>query len=179
MYINWKRKELVITIALYGPEGSGKTTTWEHVKRYVSPEDVDGDTVRVRLENVQGKRLILNLRDTDGDVEAASQRRVSLYGVDGVVFVADSALERQKYNSHSLYELESYLEAMQKNIYSMPFLFQYNKRDLAGSVPVEELQARLNPDGIFFHHNTSALGGDGVKDVMQTITDLILTTVLY
>ena len=179
MYINWKRKELVFTIALYGPQGSGKTTTWEYVARKaVEPPRKGEDSVSLYLQDVQGKHLLLNLRDTDGGQEGRGRRRTALYGVDGIIFVADSAPERLQANMDSLYELEGYLGEMNKTVYMMPFLFQYNKRDLTACLDLKDIQTHLNPDRIFSHQATAARRGDGLLEVVQTITDLILAAVL-
>jgi hypothetical protein len=179
MYINWRKKELVITIALYGPQGSGKTTMWHYIARKaLHPPEEGDDTTTLYLQDIQGKRVLLNVRDTPGETEASSRRRVALYGVDGLIFVADSLKERQEANDQSLYELEEHLGTMNKTIYALPFVFQYNKRDLKGVVPVTELQKRFNPDRIFPCQATSATTGDGVVKTLQCITDLVLTTVL-
>ncbi len=179
MYINWKRKELVITIALYGPPGSGKTTMWQYVaQKALHPPEAGGDTATLYLQDIQGKRLLLHLRDISGAPAAASKRRVALYGVDGMIFVADSAPERQDANADTLYELEQNLGTMDKTIYALPFVFQYNKRDLDDAVPFAALQERLNPDQVFLQQPTCALTGEGIVDTMKCITDLILTTYL-
>jgi hypothetical protein len=179
MYINWRKKEMVMTMALYGPQGSGKTTTWRYIARKaLEPPEEGADTTTLYLQDIQGKRLLLNVRDTPGSTEASTRRRVSLYGVDGLIFVADSLPERREANDQSLYELEEHLGAMNKTIYGLPFIFQYNKRDLETVEPISKLQKRLNPDRIFLHQPTSAKTGEGIVETLQCITDLILTTVL-
>lgn len=168
-----------MTMALYGPQGSGKTTMWRYIsQKALRPPDGDADTTTLYLQDVQGKRLLLNVRDTPGDTAASSRRRVALYGVDGLIFVADSLPERREANDQSLYELEEHLSTMNKTIYTLPFIFQYNKRDLETAESVSQLQKRLNPDRIFLHQPTSATTGEGVVETLQCITDLILTTVL-
>jgi signal recognition particle receptor subunit beta len=178
MYINWKRKELVITIALYGPQGGGKTTTWQHIAKSVDLTPDSDDTIRIYLKDIQGKKLILNIRDTLGAPEAASQRRIALYGVDGVIFTVDSASERRDANRQSLYELEGYLGMMDKTLYAVPFLFQYNKQDLEDALPLDALQDALNEDHIFPHQPTCAVSGEGVGPLVQKATDLILAALL-
>jgi signal recognition particle receptor subunit beta len=179
MYINWKRKELIITIALYGPSQSGKTTTWHVLSEGAdSPPEAGSDTFSLHLENVQDKQVILHVRDVPGESDAAEERRVALYGVDGLIFVADSEAARLEANRASLDELEANLTAMGKSIHTMPFLFQYNKRDLPTALPVAEIQQHLNPDRLFPHQETSATYAEGVLDVLRQATDLVLTTAL-
>ena len=178
MYINWKRKELVITIALYGPQGGGKTTTWQHIARSADVVPDSADTVRIYLRDVQGKRLILNIRDTPGDPEAASERRIALYGVDGLIFTADASPERQDANDESLYELEGHLGTMDKTLYGIPFVFQYNKQDVREALDLEVLQDSLNEDRVFPSQPTCAVTGEGVGSLVQKATDLVLAAVL-
>jgi signal recognition particle receptor subunit beta len=178
MYINWKRKELVITIALYGPPGGGKTTTWQRIAEHADVVPDSEDTVRLYLEDIQGKQLILNVRDTLGAPDAASQRRIALYGVDGVIFTVDSSPERQGANDQSLYELESHLGAMDKTLYTVPFVYQYNKQDVVDALDLDALQETLNKDEVFPHQSTCALSGEGIGPLVQKATDLILATLL-
>lgn len=175
MYVNWKRRELVITIALYGPQGSGKTTTWRHLVRG-APDipDAGSDTLSLRLDEVQGKRVILHIRDIPGGEEEAGRRRVALYGVDGVIFVADSDASRLEDNRRSLGELTAYLDDMQKSIYDLSFLFQYNKRDLQHALSIDDLQDDLNVERVFPYQETIALRGEGLVEVLKQATDLVL-----
>jgi hypothetical protein len=177
LYINWKRKELVITVALYGPQASGKTTTWRWLAQGAD-RSPSGDTFGLHLDDVRGKRVILHVRDTPGGEDAARRRRIALYGVDGLIFVADSDGFRQEANRQTLEELETNLRAMKKSIHQMPFIFQYNKRDLDQAVPVRQIQEVLNPDRIFPYQETCATREEGLVEILKQATDLVLTTVL-
>jgi hypothetical protein len=179
VYINWKRKELVITVAIYGPQGSGKTTTWRYLAQGASPPPTNGeDTFGLILDQVQGKQVILNVRDTPGAPEAASKRRIALYGVDGLIFVADSHTAMTDANRQSLYELQAHLEKMGKSMYQLPFLLQYNKRDLPDALPIEELQTLLNARRKFPYQETIAVEPQGMVEILKQVTDLVLMTVL-
>jgi hypothetical protein len=179
MYINWKQREIIVTLALYGPQGSGKTTTWRYWADTASTSPQAGeDSFSLRMENIQGKQLVLNVRDVPGDDSTASSRRIALYGVDGLIFVADSDPARQEANRQSLQELQANLAAMQKAMHALPVLFQYNKRDLTGAVTLEELQNLLNPQYIWPCRETTATQAVGLADVLKEATDLILVSVL-
>jgi hypothetical protein len=179
VYINWKKKEFVITVAVYGPQGSGKTTTWRYLAQGASPPLTNGgDTFGLTLDRVQGKQVILNVRDTPGAPDAATERRIALYGVDGLVFVADSHVSQIDANRQSLYELQANLEGMGKSMYQLPLLFQYNKRDLPDVLPVDELQTLLNARRKFPYQETVASREEGLVEILKQVTDLVLVTVL-
>jgi hypothetical protein len=179
MYINWKRKQLIITVALYGPPRSGKTTTWRVLSQgAVVPPEENADTFSLRLEEVQEKQVVLHVRDVPGEDATPSERRIALYGVDGLVFVADSGASRQEGNRISLVELDANLASIKKSIHTLPFIFQYNKRDLDDALPVGDLQNQLNPDRLFPHQETIAIRSEGVLEVLRQATDLVLTTAL-
>ncbi len=176
MYINWKKRELVITLALYGPLGSGKSTTWRFLAQGAVDLTQGVDTFSLRLEKIQGKQLILNLRDTPGQETAASQRRVALYGVDGLIFVVDSAPHRQAANRQSLNELEHSLSTMDKLLWRMPLLFQYNKRDLPDALSIALCHELFNPQGLPYQE-TCADSGEGLVELLQQATDLVLRSI--
>jgi hypothetical protein len=178
MYINWKRKELIITLALCGPRHSGKSTTWRYWSRKASPPPEDGaDMFSLRLENIQGKRLILHVRDISGsDTEAI--RRVALYGVDGLIFVADSHPEQREANRRALHELEKNLASMNKPIETTPLLLQYNKRDLADALPLNDLDLDLNPGARWPYQETIAIKETGLAKTLRQATDLALAMLL-
>lgn len=179
MYINWKQREIIITVALYGPAGSGKSTAWRYwSQNAVAPLANGDDMFSLRLEDVQKKRLVLQMRDIPGAKAEAARRRVALYGVDGLIFVVDSTSACLEANRLSLAELEANLDAMNKSIHSMPILLQYNKRDLPDALPTRDLQNALNAAGRLPYQETCAIRGEGLVEVLQQATDLILLSVL-
>ena len=74
-----------------------------------------------------------------------ASRKLILKGVDGVVFVADSQIERMEANIESMQNLYDNMAQHGYNLTSIPFVIQYNKRDLPNAAPIRELQAALNP----------------------------------
>jgi signal recognition particle receptor subunit beta len=68
-----------------------------------------------------------------------------LKGVDGIVFVADSQIERMEANQESMQNLYDNMAEYGYDLTKMPFVIQYNKRDLPNASPLSELQAALNP----------------------------------
>ena len=54
-----------------------------------------------------------------------------------------------------------------------PFVIQYNKRDLPGIAPVEELRARLNPAGVPDFESV-ATEGKGVFETLAAVSRLVV-----
>src|SRR3990172_8501006 len=83
-----------------------------------------------------------------GQVFYDASRKLILKGVDGVVFVADSQIERMEANIESMENLRLNLAEQGYNLDAVPFIIQYNKRDLPNVVPLDELKKSLNPKGL-------------------------------
>jgi hypothetical protein len=97
--------------------------------------------------------------------------------VDGLVFVADSHPAREQANRESLADLADHLVAMAftpAQIERMPRVFQWNKRDVPGAVPVERLRAALNPAGAP-EFEAVACAGRGVSETLRTICKAVLS----
>ncbi|MBN1115454.1 MAG: GTPase domain-containing protein, partial [Oligoflexia bacterium] len=102
-----------------------------------------------------------------------SSRKLILKGADGIVFVADSQKERNDANVKSIESLKIYLEEYGYRIEKIPFVFQYNKRDLSNVMTVAELSGSVNsyarPE-----FEATAVNGSGVFDTLKKITKLVL-----
>jgi signal recognition particle receptor subunit beta len=157
--INYASREINCKIVYYGPGLGGKTTNLEHVYGKVSP-DTRGklislatetertlffDFLPVDLGTIRGFRTRFHLYTVPGQVYYNASRKLILKGVDGVVFVADSQMERMEANVESMQNLYDNMTEHGYDITRMPFVIQYNKRDLPNAASVGELQAALNP----------------------------------
>ncbi len=80
-----------------------------------------------------------------GQVYYNASRKLILKGVDGIVFVADSQLERMEANQEAMQNLYDNMAEYGYDLTKMPFVIQYNKRDLPNASTVADLQAALNP----------------------------------
>ena len=105
------------------------------------------DFMPLDLGTVAGMRTCFQLYTVPGQVYYNSTRKLVLQGVDGVVFVADSSAAMVEENLESLRNLEENLNEYGKSLATLPLVIQYNKRDLPDALPVEELNAQLNPHG--------------------------------
>jgi len=149
-------------VVYYGPAASGKTTNLKHVYGRLDPAargklitPTDGpertlffDFLPVDMGVVRGVRTRFHLYTVPGQAPHGESRRLVLKGVDGLVFVADSHPQRMAANRESLADLEANLADYGLEIADLPLVIQYNKRDLEGATPVDELQAELNPRGL-------------------------------
>jgi signal recognition particle receptor subunit beta len=157
--INYASREINCKIVYYGPGLGGKTTNLEHVYGKVSPETrgklislatetertLFFDFLPVDLGTIRGFRTRFHLYTVPGQVYYNASRKLILKGVDGVVFVADSQMERMEANMESMQNLYDNMAEHGYDITRMPFVIQYNKRDLPNAASVGELQAALNP----------------------------------
>jgi hypothetical protein len=99
----------------------------------------------VDLGTIRGFKTRFHLYTVPGQVYYNASRKLILKGVDGVVFVADSQLERMEANLESMQNLYDNMAQHGYDLTKMPFVVQYNKRDLPNAAPIPELQEALNP----------------------------------
>ncbi len=162
MFVNWALQEVNLKIVYYGPGLSGKTTNLEYIYHKIDPS-LRGDliTLKTREERtlyfdflqlevgrIKGMKPKFNLYTIPGQVYYAYSRRIILRGVDGVVFVADSQVDRMTENLDSLMDLEQNLIDNGHTLQRFPWVLQYNKRDLPRVLPVNELNTKLNFHGV-------------------------------
>jgi signal recognition particle receptor subunit beta len=155
---NYATRELSAKIVYYGPGLSGKTTNIEMVHKMLRPEqkgrlislptETDRtlffDFLPIELGQIKGFKVRFHLYTVPGQVFYNATRRLVLQGVDGVVFVADSQREMFNGDMESLKNLMDNLSSYGKKLEDLPFVLQYNKRDLRNAAPVAELDAALN-----------------------------------
>ena len=157
--INYASREINCKLVYYGPGLGGKTTNLEYIYEKVSPSSKGKmislatetertlffDFLPVDLGTIRGFKTRFHLYTVPGQVYYNASRKLILKGVDGVVFVADSQIERMEANVESMQNLYDNLLQHGYDLTKMPFAIQYNKRDLPNSSPLEELQENLNP----------------------------------
>jgi mutual gliding-motility protein MglA len=157
--INYASREINCKIVYYGPGLGGKTTNLEQVYARVAPDtrgkliSLSTETERtlffdflpVDLGTIRGFKTRFHLYTVPGQVYYNASRKLILRGVDGIVFVADSQAERMEANQEAMQNLYDNMAEYGYDLTRMPFVIQYNKRDLPNAVPVAELQSALNP----------------------------------
>ncbi len=157
--INYASREINCKIVYYGPGLGGKTSNLEFVYEKVSPNTrgklislatetertLFFDFLPVDLGEIRGFRTRFHLYTVPGQVYYNASRKLILKGVDGVVFVADSQVDRAEANMESMQNLYDNMAEHGYDLTRMPFVLQYNKRDLPNAAPLSELDAMLNP----------------------------------
>jgi signal recognition particle receptor subunit beta len=184
--LNTAARELVLKIVYYGPGLGGKTTSLQALHDSAPPErrgklvslatPVDRtlyfDFLPLRLPPLRGLSVRLQLFTVPGQVYFNATRRLVLSGADGIVFVADSQVDRMDANLESLENLRENLAEHGRDLSVMPHVFAWNKRDLDEIVTLDDLSRALN------RHSAPAFGtvatrGTGVDDVLDKITALV------
>jgi len=185
--INYSSREINCKIVYYGPGLCGKTTNIQYVYNKVDPStkgklitlatEMDRtlffDFLPLELGTVKGFKTRFHLYTVPGQVYYDASRKLILRGVDGIVFVADSQSARYDANIESLYNLHDNLEEYKLNLQDVPFVVQYNKRDMDDVIPVEELEQELNPEK-FPSFPAVAVNGDGVFDTLKCVAKGVL-----
>jgi mutual gliding-motility protein MglA len=186
-FINYASREINCKIVYYGPGLCGKTTNLQFVYQKTAP-DAKGkmislatetertlffDFLPLSLGEIRGFKTRFHLYTVPGQVFYDASRKLILKGVDGVVFVADSQEERIDANIESLENLRINLKEQGYDLDKLPYIIQYNKRDLPGAMTVEELRSELNPTNVP-EFEACATTGEGVFETLKAIAKLIL-----
>ncbi|MEZ4364694.1 MAG: GTPase domain-containing protein [Kofleriaceae bacterium] len=187
-FINYSSREINCKIVYYGPGLCGKTTNLQYIYNKTNP-DAKGkmislatetertlffDFLPLSLGEIRGFKTRFHLYTVPGQVFYDASRKLILKGVDGVVFVGDSQMERMEANIESLENLRSNLEEQGYNLDKLPYVVQYNKRDLPNASPLEELEEALNPTKVPMYE-ACAPKGVGVFDTLKAVAKLVLT----
>jgi signal recognition particle receptor subunit beta len=183
---NYATRELSAKVVYYGPGLSGKTTNIEMVHRLLRPEqkgrlislptETDRtlffDFLPLDLGQIKGFKVRFHLYTVPGQVFYNATRRLVLQGVDGVVFVADSQVDMMGSNAESLKNLRDNLATYGKKLEEIPFVMQYNKRDLRNIASVPEMNAQLNDRNVRVFEGI-AKDGVGVTETLVGISRLV------
>src|SRR5512138_138989 len=186
-FINYGSREINCKIVYYGPGLCGKTTNLQYVYARTNPESKGRmislatetertlffDFLPLSLGEIRGFKTRFHLYTVPGQVFYDASRKLILKGVDGVVFVADSQVERMEANVESVENLRINLAEQGYNLDAIPYVVQYNKRDLPNCVPVGEMRAALNPKGVP-DFEAVASEGNGVFDTLKAIAKQVI-----
>src|SRR5258705_11901754 len=189
--INQATKELQVKIVYYGPALGGKTTNLIQVHDHVqttagnkgklvslatsSDRTLFFDFLPIEAVAIKGFKTKFQLYTVPGQVIYNTTRQLVLRGVDGIVFVADSQYEKMEENVKSFQNLEENLKTLNLNLMDIPYVLQYNKRDMPNVAPQEFMEYLLNnreeqvPSFTACAHKC-----DGVFETLNMITRILL-----
>ncbi len=186
-FVNYVTKEVNCKIVYYGPGLGGKTTNIQYIYQKTSGDN-RGNMIQLNTENertlffdflplelgeIRGFKTRFHLYTVPGQVFYEASRKLILRGVDGIIFVADSQVEKMESNLESLKSLEKNLTELGYELDKMPIVMQWNKRDLPNVVSLKDLSRSLNkwnaPE-----YECEAVLGKGVFDTLKMISKLVL-----
>src|SRR6266487_925793 len=188
--INQSTKELQVKIVYYGPAMGGKTTNLVKVHENIQTAQEKGKLVSLATSSdrtlffdflpieamaIKGFKTKFQLYTVPGQVIYNTTRQLVLRGVDGIVFVADSQYDKMEENVKSFTNLEENMKTLKLNLSDIPYVLQYNKRDLPNVAPVEFMEYLINnrqeqvPAFTACSHKC-----EGVFETLNMITRLLL-----
>ncbi|MBZ4643679.1 MAG: mutual gliding-motility protein MglA [Deferribacteres bacterium] len=186
-FINYSTREINCKIVYYGPGLCGKTANLQYIYDKTDPNlkgkmislatETDRtlffDFMPLKLGEIKGFKVRFHLYTVPGQVFYDASRKLILKGADGVVFVADSQMDRMDANLDSFDNLRDNLKEHGYDLDTIPLVLQYNKRDLPDIVPVKELEEALNFRGVK-SFEAIAIKGVGVFETLKQIAKEII-----
>ena len=186
-FINYSSREINCKLVYYGPGLCGKTTNLQYIYNKTRPEakgkmislateterTLFFDFLPLSLGEIRGFKTRFHLYTVPGQVFYDASRKLILKGVDGVVFVADSQIGRIEANQESVENLRTNLAEQGYSLDKVPYVIQYNKRDLPNALSVAELSKLLNPTQVPEFEGV-ATTGVGVFDTLKMLAKLVL-----
>ena len=188
-FIYFPAREIHCKIVYYGPGLGGKTANLQWVYDHTG-QNQKGKMVSLATEtdrtlffdflpieamSIKGFKTKFQLYTVPGQVIYNTTRQLVLRGVDGIVFVADSQYEKMAENVEAFANLEDNLKVLKLNLPDIPYVLQYNKRDLPNVAPVEYMEFLLNNRDLQVPSFTStAHRCEGVFETLNMITRMLL-----
>ncbi len=187
--INYATKEIQFKIVYYGPALCGKTTNLAYIHSQIQPEN-KGDLVSLATAAdrtlffdflplqavvIKGFKTKFQLYTVPGQVIYNATRQLVLRSVDGVIFVADSQWDKMEENNESLNNLRDNLSKQNMNLDDIPYVIQFNKRDLPDVAPVDYMDFLLNNGAKKVQtFEVISTTGQNVFNALNTVAQLLL-----
>ena len=187
-FINYASREINCKIVYYGPGLCGKTTNLQWIYDKTNPTakgklislatETDRtlffDFLPLELGTVRGFKTRFHLYTVPGQVFYDASRKLILKGVDGVIFVADSQVERMDANSEAIENLVINLKSQGYDLNNIPYVLQLNKRDLPNVAPLDEMVSLLKrkDEPVI---EAIAMKGNGVFETLKAVAKLVLS----
>ena len=186
--VNFAAREISFKLVYYGPGMSGKTTNLKLIHEHIAPErrgelvslateeerTLFFDFMPLELGSVNGFKTRFHLYTVPGQVFYNAARKLILRGVDGVVFVADSAPNRLRANAEAMRNLRENLAEYNLSVDEVPLILQLNKRDLPDALPAEMLRSVVDPGRVLETFEGSARNFEGVLEPLRAVSKQVL-----
>ncbi len=164
---------------------SGKTTNLEQIHTKIQPDlrssmisiktledrTLYFDFTQLSMKKINGLTPRFDIYTIPGQVQYKATRKIILQGVDGIVFVADSQINRIKDNIESYRGLKSLLQEMNISEHDCPIVIQSNKQDLKDAMPPDILKKNFEESDHISNYSAIAINGIGV---FETLKDIIV-----
>lgn len=187
--INYASKEVQFKIVYYGPALCGKTTNLAYIHSQVmdtnkgelvslataADRTLFFDFLPLNAVVIKGFKTKFQLYTVPGQVIYNATRQLVLRSVDGLVFVADSQWDKMEENVESFKNLTENLARQGMSLDTIPYVLQYNKRDMPNPAPKHYLEYVLNNRRVRVpSFEAVATTGQGVFSTLNTISRLLL-----
>ncbi|MFH0880353.1 MAG: GTPase domain-containing protein [Lentisphaerota bacterium] len=189
-FINFSKKEISLKIVYYGTALCGKTTNVEQIHKAIASEHKGEltmlstqqdrtlffDFLPVKSDIIKGFVSKFQIYTVPGQVIYNETRKLVLRNVDGIVFVADSQWSKMQENGESFANLETNLNEQKKSLDTVPYLIQFNKRDLPDVAPAHYMDFMLNQRATRVpYFEAIAADGIGVLESLNLIAKMVLS----
>ncbi len=185
--VNYTERKLTCKIVYYGTGESGKTSNLTYIHNTLdstirsdmtcleglNKRTLFFDFLSINLGKVKDFDTTFGLYTTPGQMEYNAARKIILNGVDGIIFVADSAVDKREENIRSYKNMMENFREYKLTPETVPIVLQYNKRDLPNILSIEELEKDLNQCG-YPSFEAVATEGRGIFATLKTVSNSIL-----
>ena len=184
-FANFKTREIHCKIVYFGPQGSGKTTNLQSILQKTSPKRHE-DSVRfephdpenpaffeflpLSIGEFKNHHLKAHLYALPKDHLYPSFLSTLLKGIDGMIFVVNSALDQLEENLLAWNYTQELLSRQSITVTNIPSVIQYNKRDLKEAMPLSILKEALNPLALP-EQEAIAHAGEGVMESLHAVVE--------
>jgi signal recognition particle receptor subunit beta len=188
-FINYSRREIQLKIVYYGCALCGKTTNLVNLHTRINSAqkgelvslstDADRtlffDFLSLSTKTLPGFNTRFQLYTVPGQPVYNTTRQLVLKGVDGIVFVVDSHWDKMSENVESFANLQENLIQNHLSLAQIPYVIQYNKRDLPNAAPIHYLEYTFNNRATkVLSFEGVAAKGEGNLETLNGISRLLL-----
>ncbi len=185
-FVNYRDKEINFKIVYYGPGLSGKTTSVEKLydkskgkskaemmRQENNSRTLFFDFIPLNISNNKEYSTRFHVYTVPGQPLYDDTRRLVLKGVDGIMLVVDSEIDKMQSNLEAIESLKKNLAEEGYSLDSVPIVIQYNKRDSKRAADMDAMRKIINPDN-FPEFQTVATKGEGVFDAFKCLAKQVI-----